>query len=128
MVQLGWKNSVYCIFISNMDSGVEATTTKRRRPNETATCAKTARVPFGGQAVKELPRPTLTSLYNIKMNQMDRGEQIRAAYPNEQRQLKGWKAIFYTIVGIVVVNSYLLSAYAPVPKEKFITHLAFRED
>ena len=36
--------------------------------------------------------------------------------------------MFYTIIGIVVVNSYLLSAYAPVPEErKFTKQLAFRE-
>ena len=36
--------------------------------------------------------------------------------------------MFYTVIGVVVVNSYLLSLYAPVPKEKkFMEHLAFRE-
>ena len=36
--------------------------------------------------------------------------------------------MFYTLIGIVVVNSYLLSSYAAVPKEdKFTKHLAFRE-
>ena len=36
--------------------------------------------------------------------------------------------MFYTLISIVVVNSYLLSLYAPVPKEKkFMEHLAFRE-
>ena len=111
-----------------MDSGVESTVTKRRRPNETATCAKTARAPFGNQAEKYLPRPTLTFWYNLEMNQVDRGDQMRAAYPIEQRQQKGWKAMFYTMVGMVVVNSYLLSAFTPVPKkEKFTDHSAFRE-
>ena len=53
---------------------------------------------------------------------------MRATYPIQQRQQKGWKAIFYIIIGIVVVNSYLLSSYAQVPKEdKFIDHLAFRQ-
>ena len=128
VAQLGWKDSAYCIFMSNMDSGIDTVVTKRRRPNETATCAKTARVPFGDQPVKDLPRPTLTYFYNIEMNQVDRGDQMRAPYPIQQRQLKGWKAMFYTMVGIVVVNSYLLSSYASVPrKKKFVSHLAFRE-
>ena len=53
---------------------------------------------------------------------------MRAAYPIQQRQQKGWKAMFYAMIGIVVVNSYLLSSYAPVSrKEKFAKHLAFRE-
>ena len=37
-------------------------------------------------------------------------------------------AMFYTLIGIMVVNSYLLSSYAAVPKEdKFTKYLAFRE-
>ena len=36
--------------------------------------------------------------------------------------------MFYTLIGIVVVNSYLLSSYAAVPKkDKFTMYLAFRE-
>ena len=36
--------------------------------------------------------------------------------------------MFYTLISVIVVNSYLLSSYAPVPKEKkFIEHVAFRE-
>ena len=62
------------------------------------------------------------------MNQVDREDQRRAAYPLQQRQQKGWKAIFYTIIGIVVVNSYLLSTYTPVSKEKkFTEQIKFRE-
>ena len=114
--------------MSNMDPVDGTVTTKRRRPNETATCAKTARKPFGDLPEKDLPRPALTYLYNIEMNAVDRGDQRRAAYQIQQRQQKGWKAMFYTLVGIVVVNSYLLSSYAAVPKkEKFTKHLAYRE-
>ena len=72
IVQIRWKNTgSYCFFMSNMDSGVNTIITKRRRPNETATCAKTGRVPFGNQAKKTLPRPALTYHYNIRMNQID---------------------------------------------------------
>ena len=72
--------------------------------------------------------PSKLYFYNIEMNQVDRGDQMRAAYPIQLRQLKGWKAIFYTMVGIVVVNSYLLSSYASVPKKKkFVSYLAFRK-
>ena len=111
-----------------MDCGVDTVITKRRRPNETAIYAKTVRQPFGEEAEKDLPRPALTYLYNTEMNQVDRGDQRRAAYLVQQRQQKGWKAIFYTMIGIVVVNSYLLSAYAPVPEEKkFTKQIKFRE-
>ena len=66
--------------MSNMDSCIETVVTKRRRPNETTTCAKTARIPFGNLPVKDLPHPVLTYLYNMEMNQVDRGDQRRANY------------------------------------------------
>ena len=44
--QLGWKDGSYCIFMSNIDCGVDIVMTKRRRPNKTATCAKTAHKSF----------------------------------------------------------------------------------
>ena len=71
-----------------MDSGVDTTVTKRRRPNETATCATTGYVPFENQSEKYLPRPTLTYHYNMDMNQVDRGDQKRASYPVQQQQQK----------------------------------------
>ena len=109
--------------MSNMDCGVDTVITKRRRPNKTTTCAKTARRAFGDLSIKELPQPTLTYHYNIDMNGVDRGDQIRASYPVQQRQQKAWKAIFYSLVGIIAVNSFLLSSYAPVAEEdKFSKH------
>ena len=66
--------------MSNVDSGINTVITKRRRPNKTAICAKTARVPFRNQPIKDLLRPTLTYLYNMEMNQVNRGDQIRATY------------------------------------------------
>ena len=127
IVQIGWKDTGgYCLFMSNMDSGVDITITKRRHPNETATCAKTGRVPFGNQAEKPLPRPTLAYRYNMEMNQIDQGDQMRASYPIQQRQQKAWKAMFYTLVEIVAVNSFPSSASSYV-SEKITSHRAFRE-
>ena len=72
IVEIGWKDiGGYCLFMSNVDDGIEETITKRRRPKETATCAKTGRIPFGDDPVKELPRPTLTWLYNMLINQVE---------------------------------------------------------
>ena len=62
------------------------------------------------------------------MNQIDQGDQKRASYPVQQRQRKAWKAMFYTLVEIIAVNSFTLSAFSYVSNEKKYTiHLAFRE-
>ena len=67
--------------MSNMDSGVKTVIIKRRRPNETAIYAKIAYMPFRDLPVKNFPCPTLTYFYNMEMNQVNRGDQRRAAYP-----------------------------------------------
>ena len=114
--------------MSNMDSGVDTTITKRRRLNETSTCAKINRVLFRDQSEKSLPQPTLTYHYNMDINQVDQGDQKRASYPVQQRQRKTWKAMFYTLVEIIAINSFTLSAFSYVPKEKkFLDYFAFRE-
>ena len=68
VAQLGWKDSYYCLFMSNMDCGVDTVVTKKRRPNKTAICAKTARQLFKKKAKKNLSYSALTYLYNIEIN------------------------------------------------------------
>ena len=123
MTQLGWKDTdAFYLFMSNMDCGVDTIITKRRRPNKTATYAKIARRAFDDLSVKELPRPALTFHYNIDINRVDKGDQRRASYPIQQRQQKAWKAMFYDLIGMVVVNSLLLSFNAPAAKEDKFQH------
>ena len=86
VAQMGWKDLSYCLFMSNMDPVNDTVITKRRRPNETTICAKTARKPFKDLPEKDLPRPALTYLYNIEMNTVDKEDQRRAAYQIQQRQ------------------------------------------
>ena len=125
--QLMWKDNNCCLFMSNIEDGTETVITERHRPNLNMKHAKTARVPFGNEPVKDLPRPMLTFKYNKLMNQVDRGDQRRAAYPIQQRQIKAWKALFYELINITVTNAYLLSLHSDVPKkQKFTDHKAFR--
>ena len=129
ITEIGWKDTGgYCLFMSNVVDGEEEVITKRRRPKETAVCAKTGRQPFRNQTVKELPRPKLTWLYNMLMNQVNRGDAIRASYPIQQQQQKGWKAIFFTLLGFITVNSYLVSLHSPVASaDKFTCQRLFRQ-
>ena len=99
-----------------MDDPHGETETMRRRPNKTASCAKTARVAFGELAQKLLPRPTMTYLYNYLMNMVDRGDQRRANYPIQRIQVKAWKAMFCNLVNIVAVNAFLLSLHSGAAK------------
>ena len=70
----------------------------------------------------------MTYLYNYLMNMVDRGNQRRSIYPIQQRQQKAWKALFFNLVNVAVVNTFLLSFHSGLSKnERFDDHLKFRE-
>ena len=82
----------------------------RKRPSKTSTSARTARVPFGDQARKELPIPKFIDQYNHNMNDVDQGDQLQASYPGLRRCRRGgWQSLFVFLLNTVLVNSYLLS-------------------
>ena len=54
-----------------MDDGKDEVETLRRRLNKTVKCSKIARVAFGSKAIKKLPQPIMTYLYNYLMNMVD---------------------------------------------------------
>ena len=80
------------------------------------------------EAQKKPPRPTITYLYNVLMNMVDRGDQRKAGYPIQRRQIKPWKALFYNMVNIAVVNAFLLLFHSEVSKkERFKDQMTFKK-
>ena len=62
------------------------------------------------------------------MNGVGRGDQLRASLP-WRRHYQHWKALFFGLLGIAVVNSYLLSFHAKVNnKAKYTRFGKFRKD
>jgi len=57
--------------MSSFISGDERVLRLRKRPKETSSKVKTARVPFGSQAIKVLSIPVITDGYNYHMGAMD---------------------------------------------------------
>ena len=64
-----------------MDCGVNTIITKRRYPSKITICAKITRRVFDNLSIKKLLRPTFTYYYNININGVNRGNQIKAFYP-----------------------------------------------
>jgi hypothetical protein len=56
---VGWKDQAFVLMMSSVLSGDERVVRLRKRPKETSSKAKTSRVPFGDEAIKELSIPTI---------------------------------------------------------------------
>jgi Transposase IS4 len=123
VVQFAWKDNALVLFLSTTCSETSPTVLKvRKRPSLTSTSAKTARVPFGNEAQKELPIPEFVELYNHNMNQVDIADQLRARTPGDRRIRRGgWHALWNFLLHVTVVNCYILSDYKT--QKRFWRHL-----
>lgn len=81
VMQFAWKDNSLCLFQSTIHTGFESDIIRaRKRPSETSTKAKTARVPFGDDPVKDLPVPSFIDEYNHNMNHVDQADHLRSSY------------------------------------------------
>ena len=102
---------------------------ERKRPSETSTSAKTARVPFGNNPTALLGIPVLDNKYNHHVGAVDQGNQLKAGYIFQEIHRRGGHHSLITwLLETTLVNSYLLSFYSSVlAEEKFTDHKAFRQ-
>lgn len=97
---LAFKDNNFFIMLSSHFSGSEPPVlTLRHCPSKSSTKAKTARVPFDGQATKMLPIPAVVHSYNRNMNGVDIADQYRSYYASSRRIRRGlWKALQYNFL------------------------------
>jgi len=82
----------------------------RKRPSATSTSAAITRPIFRDSAVKDLPIPIAIDAYNHHMGGVDIANQYREALTTLRTQNnRYWKPLFYWLLDIALVNSYLLS-------------------
>ena len=80
-----------------------------KRSSHTSTYASITRSVFENSPVKELPIPVGINAYNHHMGGVDIGNQYRAGFTTLQHQnQRYWKPLFYWLLDIALVNSYLL--------------------
>lgn len=114
---IAWKDNALVLFMSTVDEGKELVERLRKRPSETSTSAKTARKPFGDQAMKKLLIPAFDDNYNHGMGYVDQGNQLKK--PNSLSCLcrkGGHQSLTNWELDTVLVNSYKLSFHSKVDK------------
>jgi hypothetical protein len=76
--QIGWKDQAFVLIMSSTMSSDEKVLRLRKRPKETSSKAKTSRVPFGHDAIKELLIPAVADGYNYHMGAVDEFDHLTA--------------------------------------------------
>jgi hypothetical protein len=129
-LQMGWKDNAFCLAMSTAFDRKEDVITNGRRPKETSSKAKTSRVPFGSEALKDLPIPVLFDQYNHQMGAVDRGDQLFTTHSGLRRIKRGGsQALEHWLLITVLVNCYpisLNSGQEATPDIKFRSQKDFR--
>ena len=60
---------------------------------------------WGERLVKQ---PKIFKTYNMKMNAVDRSDQILSALSTQLKCVRWWKTLFFPLIDIAVVNSFIL--------------------
>ena len=72
-----------------------------------------------------VPIPIVVAKYNASMGGVDKSDQYLAYHNVLRRTVRYWKTLFYHMVDIVVVNSFILLAF--IAGERTITENDYRD-
>jgi hypothetical protein len=107
---VGWKDQAFVLMMSSVLSGDERVVRLRKRPKETSFKAKTSRVPFREEAVKELSILTIADAYNYHMGAIDEFDHLTAQNPRLRLVRRGGsQALEHWLLRTVLVNCYILA-------------------
>src|SRR5438105_3743619 len=100
----------------------------QNRPSNTSTSATITRPIFRDLLKKDLPIPIAINAYNYHMGGVNLANQYQADFTTlRARQTRYWKPLFYWLLDIALVNSYLLSKATIGPSKAHNDHRRFQE-
>jgi hypothetical protein len=119
---IGWKDQAFVLMMSSALSGDQRVSRIRKRPKETSSKAKTARKPFGDDAIKELSIPIVADHYNHFMGAVDEFDHLTAQNPGLRHVVRGGaQALEHWLLRTVLVNCYLLALCSDIPEPRQIS-------
>jgi hypothetical protein len=108
--------------MSSFILGNEHVLWQRKRPKETSSKAKTARIPFGNQAIKILSIPVITDGYNYYMGAVNEFDYLTAQNAGLWHVERGGHQVLeHWLLRTVLINYYLLALYSDVPEPREIS-------
>ena len=117
-----WKDQAFVLMMSSFMSGEERVLRRRKRPKETSSKAKTARIPFGNQAIKTLSIPAIADGYNYHMGAVDEFDHLTAQNAGLRHvERGGHQALEHWLLRTVLINCYLLALCSDVPEPRAVS-------
>ena len=104
MAAYAWKDKKTIFFLSSADDPTQRGTEVQRRQKD------------GTQ--KAVPSPIVVSKYNVKMNGVDKNDQLRTEYPTFRMCKRWWIYIFYFLLDLAIANAFILMRESPNHKLK----------
>ena len=119
---VGWKDQAFVLMMSSFMSGDERVLRLRKRPKETSSKAKTARVPFGNQATKVLSIPAIADGYNYHIGAVDEFDHLTTQNAGLRHVERGGHQVLeHWLLRTVLINYYLLALCSDIPEPRAIS-------
>ena len=102
-----WVRDPPCLVPQWVDNKVVSMITTVGNANEQGQVTRRVRTDgrWGEILVKQ---PQIFKTYNMKMNAVDRSDQILSAFSTRRKCVRWWKTSFFHLIDIAVVNSFIL--------------------
>ena len=113
LVMTVWQDTKPVCMLSTLWDPEDATTVRRKRKN--------------GDTI-EVRCPNVVDIYNKNMGGVDRGDQLRKYYEVRMKSRKVYKYIFWFLVEVCILNSYIFQAHVPSIGKPLVTFKDFRVD
>ena len=102
-----WVRDPPCLVLQWVDNRVVSMITTVDNANDHVHA--TRKVKNGGTWTEvRVQQPQIFKTYNMKMNAVDRSDQILSTFSTQRKCLRWWKTLFFHLIDIAVVNSYIL--------------------
>jgi len=113
-----WRDSRTVLALSTAHPGHESEVKVTRKVIE----------PTGTKKLNEIPRPVIIEKYNKFMGGVDKSDQFIAYHNVLRKTVRYWKTLFYHLVDIATVNSFIIYNILAYDKgHKLITENDFRD-
>ena len=102
-----WERQPPCLVLQWVDNKVVSMITTVGNANDHVQVSRKEKT-AGVYSSKVVQQPKTFETYNKYMNAVDRSDQILATFNIQRKCLKWWKVMFYHLIDIAIVNSYIL--------------------
>ena len=102
-----WVRDPPCLVLQWVDNKVVSMITTVGNANEQGQVTRRVRTDRVWEE-RHVQQPTIFKTYNMKMNAVDRSDQILTAFSTQRKCVRWWKTLFFHLIDIAVVNSFIL--------------------